>query len=115
MSRSRGAPGVLEAALKAVAERKHNGSHPGEVLRARYLIPARISSVQLAERMGVAWGELCEILRAEAPVGPPMAARLAIALDTTAAFWLELQRRHDRHRAALRALGSLPEGTGWMN
>jgi addiction module HigA family antidote len=107
--------GVLEAALKVVAQSEDPAPHPGELLWDRYLIPACLSGVQLAERMGVPRDELCAILHAEAPVGPAMAARLAIFFDTTAAFWLDLQRRHDRRRAARLALGETAAGTGRMH
>lgn len=104
--------GVLEAALRVVAQSEDPAPHPGEVLWDRYLIPALLSGVQLAERMGVPPDELCAILHAEAPVGPAMAARLATFFDTTTAFWLDLQRRHDRRLAVQRALGGPMARTG---
>jgi addiction module HigA family antidote len=69
--------------------------HPGEVLLEEFLIPLHISQHQLALAMRVAQQKINDIARGKRSITPDTALRLAIALGTTAEFWLGLQQEYD--------------------
>ena len=73
----------------------HNPAHPGEILRAMYLEPMKVSITEAAEALGVSRKHLSAIVNARASVTPDMAMRLAAVFGTEAAFWVNLQAQHD--------------------
>ncbi|MCB2228777.1 MAG: HigA family addiction module antidote protein [Desulfarculaceae bacterium] len=75
--------------------RKRQPSHPGGILKRRYLEPLGISNTELAEAVGVSRKTISMIVNQRAGVSPEMAMLLSIALDTTPDFWLNLQKNHD--------------------
>lgn len=69
--------------------------HPGEILQEEFLIPMGISQHQLALGMRVAQQKINDIVRGRRSITPQTALRLAIALGTTAEFWISLQAEYD--------------------
>lgn len=80
---------------------------PGNVLLHDYLLPLGMNAAQLARRTGIASAHLKEILAGERSVTPRHAIRLAVALDTSALYWLVLQARYDlaRETQSIAAIG----------
>jgi addiction module HigA family antidote len=73
----------------------HSPSHPGEILRALYLKPMRVSITEAAGALGVSRKHFSAIVNGRAPVTPDMAMRLAAAFETEAELWVSLQAQHD--------------------
>lgn len=69
--------------------------HPGEVLLEEFLIPLDISQHKLAISMRVAQQKINDIVRGRRSITPDTAIRLAIALGTSAEFWVNLQSDFD--------------------
>ena len=68
---------------------------PGDVLLHDYMRAEGLNPAQFARRTGIAAVHIKEILAGQRPVSPRNAIRLAIALDTSALYWLVLQARYD--------------------
>ena len=84
-------------------------THPGRVLRELYLSPLRISNTQLAEALGVSRKAISYIVNEHKSVTPEMALRLSRAFpNTSAEFWLNLQRNYDLWQVAQNT-------TGWQD
>ena len=66
--------------------------HPGEILIEEYLKPLNISQTEFANRIGVTFHRLNEIVRGRRGVSTDTALRFARALGTTPELWLNLQR-----------------------
>jgi antitoxin HigA-1 len=77
----------------------HNPPHPGEVIRELCLEPLGISVTVAARGLGVTRKALSELLNGKSGVSPSMALRLAIAFDSTAESWLNMQQHYDLYRA----------------
>lgn len=77
------------------AKGMHNPAHPGEILRDLYLEPMGIAQGEAAEALGVSRKHLSAIINGRASVTPEMANRLAAALDTDCALWINLQAQYD--------------------
>ena len=75
--------------------RKRAPSHPGGILKRRYLEPLEISNTELADAIGVSRKTISKIVNERAGISPEMAVLLSIALGTTPDFWLNLQKNHD--------------------
>jgi antitoxin HigA-1 len=73
--------------------------HPGEILRAEFLVPYKLSARALAERLGVPHNRVSSIVAGRREITPDTALRLAKAFGTTPEFWLNLQQAHDLHLA----------------
>ncbi len=73
--------------------------HPGRIIRDDYLKPLELTTGALAEALGVSRQTMAAILNARAGVSPEMALRLAEAFDTTADFWIAMQRNYDLYKA----------------
>lgn len=73
---------------------------PGEVLLEEFLKPLRMTQAELAERIGVFYVRLNEIVNGRRGVTPSTALRLAKALGTTPDFWLNGQLALDLYRAS---------------
>ncbi len=70
-------------------------SHPGEVLREEFIEPLGLTQVELAEHLRIPLQRINGIVRGKRAVTPETAWLLALALDTTPEFWLNLQAAHD--------------------
>lgn len=68
---------------------------PGDVLLHDYMHPEGLNPSQFARRTGIPAAYIKEILAGERSVTARHAIRLAIALDTSALYWLVLQARYD--------------------
>lgn len=74
-------------------------THPGEMLALEFLAPLNMTQVELAERIGVPFQRVNQIIRRKRAVTPDTALRLARLFGTTAEFWLNLQQAWDLHEA----------------
>ncbi len=77
----------------------HNPPHPGEILRADYLEPLKLSVTAAAKALGVTRKTLSALLNERAGVSPAMAYRLSKAFDTTPELWVNLQAQFDLWQA----------------
>ncbi len=70
-------------------------THPGEMLLGEFLKPMNISQTDFAERIGVSYPRLNELIHGKRGVTPDTALRLARVLGMPADFWLNLQTDWD--------------------
>lgn len=70
-------------------------THPGEVLKAEFLIPFNMSARKLALAIDIPANRLTEIIRGNRGITSDTALRLARAFGTSAEFWMNLQVGHD--------------------
>ena len=83
-----------------------NPSHPGDLIREsldglREETGELLPLADVAERLGTTLSALTAILDKHQPVTPALAPRLAALFsNTTAAFWLKVQERHDEKAGA---------------
>jgi antitoxin HigA-1 len=92
-------------------------THPGEGLRAEFLIPLGIPQSEFARRLGVSFPRLNGIVNGRRGVTTDTALRLARVTGMGAAFWLGLQQDWDLWHAvrseearAIAELEPLPAG-----
>lgn len=78
-----------------MTSRKRKPSHPGGILRRRYMEPLDLNVTGLAEVLGVSRKTLSKIINEHASISPDMALRLSQAFETTPQLWLNLQQNHD--------------------
>jgi antitoxin HigA-1 len=79
---------------------KHRApTHPGEMLLEEFLTPLGISQTELAERIGVSFVRVNELINGKRGVTPDTALRLARLLGTTPDVWLNLQTVWDLYQA----------------
>ena len=71
--------------------RKLSPIHPGEVLREEFLAPMKLSAYALAKACDVPRTRIERLIREETPVTADTALRLGKALNTSPAFWMNLQ------------------------
>ena len=69
--------------------------HPGEILRADFMEPLRLSMNHLALDLRVPVTRIAEIVHERRGISPDTALRLARYFNTTARFWLNLQAAYD--------------------
>ena len=74
-------------------------SHPGEILRVAVLPGVRLPKAEIARRLGVSRSMLYDLLNEKSAVTAEMALRLGRLFGNGPAFWLNLQRDYDLHRA----------------
>ncbi len=70
-------------------------THPGEVLREEFLVPMKLSAYAVAKACGVPRTRIERLIREETPVTADTALRLGKALNTSPAFWMNMQARFD--------------------
>ncbi|HLB02281.1 MAG TPA: HigA family addiction module antitoxin [Nitrospiria bacterium] len=73
----------------------YNPPHPGEVLKELCLQPLGLSVTRAAKALGITRKTLSQLLNGHIGVSPTMAIRLALATDTTAESWLNMQTAYD--------------------
>ncbi|MGE0580747.1 MAG: HigA family addiction module antitoxin [Steroidobacteraceae bacterium] len=86
-------------------------AHPGEILRALYLEPLKVTITQAAVALDVTRKHVSAIVNGRAPVTPDMALRLATVFATEPEIWVNLQAQYDLweiSRAARPKLKPLP-------
>jgi addiction module HigA family antidote len=69
--------------------------HPGEILRAEFMEPLRLSMNRLALDLRVPVTRIAEIVHERRSITPDTALRLARYFNTSAGFWLNLQSAYD--------------------
>jgi addiction module HigA family antidote len=69
--------------------------HPGEILRADFMEPLRLSMNRLALDLRVPVTRVAEIVHERRGITPDTALRLARYFNTTAGFWMNLQVAYD--------------------
>ena len=70
-------------------------THPGEMLYEEFLKPLGLSQTEAAERMGISFVRLNEIVNGRRGITPDTALRLARLFGTTPDFWLNGQLAWD--------------------
>jgi len=70
-------------------------THPGEMLYEEFLEPFELSQTEVAERMGISFVRLNEIVNGRRGITPDTALRLARLFGTTPDFWLNGQLAWD--------------------
>ncbi len=70
-------------------------NHPGRILKNMYLEPLNLTITKLADTLKVSRKAISAIVNGHKNVTPEMALRLSQAFDTTADFWLNLQKNYD--------------------
>jgi len=75
-------------------------SHPGEILLEEFLVPMRMSQVELARRMRVPIQRVNTLINGKRDMTAETAILLARALKTSSEFWMNLQVALDLYRAA---------------
>jgi antitoxin HigA-1 len=72
--------------------------HPGEILREEFLKPLKMSSYELAKRLGVPVPRINDIVLERRGVSADTAVRLARFFGTSEQFWLNLQDAYEVSR-----------------
>src|SRR3954453_10695494 len=72
--------------------------HPGKILREEFLVPAQISSAQLARDINVSNKAIKEIIAEERDLTKDIATRLALYFSTAPTFWINLQSNYDEEQ-----------------
>jgi addiction module HigA family antidote len=75
--------------------KKFPSIHPGEVLREEFLAPMNLSAYAQAKACDVPRTRIERLIREETPVTADTALRLGKALNTSQAFWMNMQARFD--------------------
>ncbi len=70
-------------------------THPGEMLLDEFIKPLGMTQTAFANRLGVSFPRLNEIIRGKRSVTADTALRLARVLKMSATFWLGLQQDWD--------------------
>jgi addiction module HigA family antidote len=75
-------------------------THPGEMLSEEFLKPMGLSQTELAEKMGVSYPRVNELIHGKRGVTPDTALRLERLLGMEAQFWLNLQLAWDLYHTS---------------
>jgi len=70
-------------------------THPGEMLLEEFIKPHGITQRDVAERLGISYVRLNEIVNGRRGVTPDTALRLERLFGASVEFWLNLQRGWD--------------------
>lgn len=79
---------------------KRKPSHPGLILKRRYMVPLNLSVTAVAQTLGVSRKTVSTIINGWAGISPDLALRLSRAFSTSAEFWLNLQLVYSLWEAA---------------
>ncbi len=82
-------------------------THPGEMLLEEFLKPLGVSQRNLADRIGVPYQRVNELVNRRRGVTPSTALRLAKFFGMSPDFWMNLQQRWDLYHAQLEEAGEL--------
>lgn len=75
-------------------------SHPGEILLDEFLLPMKMSQVELARRMGVPIQRVNTLINCKRDMTAETAILLARTLKTSSEFWMSLQVAVDLYKAS---------------
>ena len=78
-----------------MTENKMRPIHPGETLREEFLIPAGMTANALAKALKVDPPRINDIVGERRDITADTALRLAVFLQTSAEFWMNLQSAYD--------------------
>jgi addiction module HigA family antidote len=73
---------------------------PGQMLLDEFIRPLGMTQAELADRIGVSYVRMNEIVNGRRGITPSTALRLAKALGTSPQFWLSSQLALDLYRAS---------------
>jgi len=73
---------------------------PGEMLLEEFIRPLGLTQAELADRIGVSYVRLNEIVNGRRGITPSTALRLAKAFSTSPQFWLNGQLALDLYKAS---------------
>jgi antitoxin HigA-1 len=73
---------------------------PGQMLLEEFIRPMRMTQAALADRIGVSYVRLNEIVNGRRGITPSTALRLARAFNTSPQFWLNGQLALDLYKAS---------------
>ena len=74
-------------------------THPGEMLLEEFLKPLGLTQAELAERIGVSYPRVNELVHGKRAMTPDTALRLERLLGVEAQFWLNSQLRWELYHA----------------
>ena len=66
-------------------------THPGEMLMEEFLKPLKMTQAELADKLGVSYPRVNELIHGKRGVTPDTALRLEQLFGMEAQFWLNLQ------------------------
>jgi addiction module HigA family antidote len=69
--------------------------HPGEVLLEEFLVPKKLSQVELAKKINVPVQRINTLINGKRDMTPQTAILLARFLKTSPEFWMNLQTQRD--------------------
>ncbi len=94
-------PQVPRHPFKRQAERGDTAPlHPGEILREDFMTYHRLSSNELARRLGAEAATVTALLDERERITPELAERLAAVFALPSRYWLALQMQYDLWHAA---------------
>jgi addiction module HigA family antidote len=73
-------------------------THPGEMLMEEFLKPLKMTQVELAEKLGVSYPRINELVHGKRGVTLDTALRLERLFGMEAQFWLNLQLARDLYQ-----------------
>ena len=76
-----------------------NTSHPGEIIRRRYLEPLDLTLSTLAEALDVSVSSVSRVVNEKADLSCDMAMRLSHVLGGAAQMWMNLQTNYSISKA----------------
>ncbi len=86
-------------------------THPGEMLIEEFLKPLGLTQTELADRLGVSYPRVNELVHGKRDMTPDTALRLERLLGVEAQFWLNLQLAwdlyHAKHSLAAKAIAKI--------
>jgi len=85
-------------------------THPGEMLLQEFLEPLGMTQTEFAQRMGVSYPRVNELIHGKRGITPDTALRLERLLGMEAQFWLNLQLAWDLYhvkRSRARAIAKV--------
>jgi len=81
--------------LKRRLPKNRPPTHPGEMLLEEFIKPLNLTQREVAQRLGVSYPQLNEIIKGHRHVTPDTALRLSQVFGMSADFWLGLQQDWD--------------------
>jgi addiction module HigA family antidote len=82
-----------------MAKQPNNPFHPGEILLEEFLLPAEMSQVAFAAKIGWTKTRLNELIKGKRGITAAAALDLADALGTSPKLWMNLQATYDLDQA----------------
>jgi antitoxin HigA-1 len=78
---------------------QERASHPGMILKERFLDPLGLAPADLAASIGTSARRVADIIRGKRGISADTAARLGLYFGVPAAWWLDMQARYDTEGA----------------